>query len=204
MKNSTNLALSLLLAAACGGEIDDAAKIEPAPSKSAEALTVDAVTRSPADAAPAPKGLFTLRLRITNHSGAALYAYASPLREALDDGGRTLTLTMHEAPTTPPAGLLDCHLMSPPIAKVPAQTSVDIDVHLPSVAKQLVANPAGGAPVVVSHAFAAASNVRVELGYSDRVLGFSRAQGESDMCQYEGDLWLKSIERGVAIRTLVF
>lgn len=195
MRITTSFALLFLVA--CGGEIAADPDEKRAPTETGP-LTIDAVTRDPADAARVPAGFFTLRLHVTNHTAKTAYVYGQAFRETLDDATKVLTLVMHEVivPLPPHIILLDCHLMSPMNVKLPAFTSADVDVRLPLVQKQIVGTDAGTA--LLNHPFGTAKDVHVELGWSDVPLQFTWEQGFW-MCQQEGNEWLLSRELGVAV-----
>lgn len=162
------------LLSACGGtvapnESDDESAIKT------DSLTIDSAARV---GEPSTTRGWTLRLHVTNGTSSPVYAFEQTYGEHLDDDGERLRVMLNPEPTLPPPNIkiLDCHLMIPKYVKIAAGESIDIDTQLPL-------------------SVMSATSVDVSLGWSDRPLVYGKA--EQQLCEYDGEVFLEGLERGV-------
>jgi hypothetical protein len=184
-----------LLSLGCG-KTRDASPIEPPPPPPEPARATGTVTVVGAERIPRKPTELVVRLRVANGTEAAADIYREALGRRLDDGGRTLTLVMHEVPTPPNGSSADCHVYVPRFATVPPRTTMTIDVTLPAVQQRGVFTPEGRMGVVPED-LSAATAVNVELGWSERSLA-AEAESKTRLCRFEFQTALAAAERGVA------
>jgi hypothetical protein len=163
-----------VLLSACGGVVAPNGSDDESATKTGS-LTIDSATRV---GEPSTTRGWTLRLHVTNGTSSPVYVLEQVYGEHLDDDTERLTVMVNPEPTLPPPGvkLLDCHLMIPKYAKIASKDSIDIDVQLPL-------------------SIMGATSVDVSLGWSDRPLAYGKA--EQQLCEYDGEVFLEGLERGV-------
>jgi hypothetical protein len=175
------LMMFCVLLSACGGIVAPDSADDESATKT-ESLTIDSATRV---GAPSTKTGWTLRLHVDNGTSAPVYVFEQIYGEHLDDDSKRLSVMLDPEPTLPPPNikLLDCHLMIPKYVKIAAKASIDIDVQLPLS--------------VIN-----ATSVDVSLGWSDRPLAYGKA--EEQLCEYDGEIFLEGLERGIVSGSFSF
>jgi hypothetical protein len=183
-----------VLLSACGGVIAPNGSDDETSTKT-ESLTIDSALRV---GTPSTTRGWTLRVHVTNGTSAPVYVFEQLYGEHLDDETHLLSVMLNPEPTLPPPNLklLDCHLMIPTYTKIAAGKSVDIDVQLPleQIEALPVASPEDPAHFV-TQLLTSATSVDVSLGWSDRPLTYGKA--EEQLCEYDGEVFLEGLERGI-------